>query len=113
MTYEQYWKDDPILTEIYRKADKLNRDRENERLWLQGMYFYDALCCVSPIFHAFAKSGTKPVPYPSRPYAITKEDAEKRKQEEEKKNREKAIAAFAAWAENLKIDDKEGTSNGN
>jgi hypothetical protein len=76
MTSEQYWDGDPSLPKYYRKADELSKKRRNQELWLQGMYIYEALCDVAPILHSFAKKGTKPLPYPDHPYAITERDRE-------------------------------------
>jgi hypothetical protein len=63
---------------------------KNRELWLQGMYIYEALCDVSPIFHAFAKKGTKPRPYADRPYSITESERISEKKLQEEKDREKA-----------------------
>lgn len=90
MTPEQYWDGDPMLAKYYRKADELSRKRRNEELWLQGMYIYEALCDVSPIFHAFAKRGTKPNPYTDHPYALTRHDMAEEQKMREKREREKA-----------------------
>ena len=90
MTPEQYWDGDPVLAKYYRKADELRRKRRNEELWLQGMYIYEALCDVSPVLHAFAKKGTKPIPYPDHPYALTVNDREEEKKIKEQQEREKA-----------------------
>jgi hypothetical protein len=90
MTPEQYWDGDASLTRYYRKSDEIQRKRRNEELWLQGMYIYEALCDVSPIFHAFAKKGTKPRPYADHPYALTKHDREEEQKLREKQEREKA-----------------------
>ena len=54
MTEEQYWDRDCCLVKFYREAEEIRRERVNQELWLQGMYFYDALARVSPILHAFA-----------------------------------------------------------
>ena len=64
----------------YRKAWKIRQDQENRMAWLQGMYIYDALCAVSPVLHAFAKSGTRPHPYHEKPYEF--ESPKKKKKEE-------------------------------
>ena len=85
MTAEQFWDDDSTLVKYYRKADELRNERMNQELWLQGMYIYEALCDVSPIFHAMAKKGTKPHPYPDKPYSIT-EKQRKRELEERERN---------------------------
>lgn len=98
MTYDQYWNEDCCLVKYYREAFKLQRDRNNEQLWLQGMYIYEAFCDVSPILNAFAKKGTKPLPYPTQPYAITKEEVERRRVEKEKAEYEKMKAKTAAFA---------------
>lgn len=76
MTCEEYWEGDSALPIFYRKAQKLRNDTENQKAWLQGMYFYEALCNVSPVLHAFAKKGAKPYPYPSKPYGEEKENKE-------------------------------------
>lgn len=90
MTPEQYWDGDPTLAKYYRKAEELRNHRRNQELWLQGMYIYDALCDVSPIFHAFAKKGTKPRPYPDHPYSLTNREREEEQKMKEKREREKA-----------------------
>ena len=90
MTPEQYWDGDPTLAKYYRKADELQRQRRNQELWLQGLYIYDALCDVAPVFHAFAKRGTKPRPYPDHPYSLTNREREEEQKMLEKKEREKA-----------------------
>ena len=98
MTYEQYWEGDCCLVKYYRKAYELQRDRENQKLWLQGLYIYEALCDVSPILRAFAKKGTKPVKYTNEPYAITQQEIEKRRKEKEKAAYEKGKAKLSSFA---------------
>jgi hypothetical protein len=87
MTPEQYWDGDPELAKYYRKADEIRSERRNQELWLQGMYVYEAICDASPIFHAFAKKGSKPHPYADKPYALTDKQRER-----DAVNKEKAIA---------------------
>lgn len=89
MTYEQFWEGDCTLTKYYRKADEIRKERRNEELWLQGMYIYEALCEVSPVLHAFAKKGTKPLPYSTKPYAITESQHKRDEEEKERKIAEK------------------------
>ena len=90
MSPEQYWDGDPTLARYYRKAEEMRHQRKNEELWLQGMYIYEALCDVSPIFHAFAKRGTKAVPYPDHPYSITNKEREAEKERKIKREQDKA-----------------------
>lgn len=86
MTEEQYWDRDCNLVKHYRKADEMSMERQNLYLWLQGRYFYEALCGVAPILHAFAKKGTKPQPYRKEPYPITNQGAKQAKEDREKAN---------------------------
>lgn len=71
--YDEYWHGDYTQLAYYYKAFELKRERDNYDAWLQGVYVYDAICAVSPVMHAFAKRGTKPIPYLQEPYGVKKE----------------------------------------
>lgn len=98
MTYEQFWNEDCLLVKAYREADKIKVERKNTEMWLQGRYVYEALLDVSPILHAFAKKGSKPLPYPSEPYAISQEEVDKKQESEERQRAEKMKAKLLAMA---------------
>lgn len=67
------------------------------------MYIYEALCDVSPVLHAFAKKGTKPLSYSEKPYAITKAQSERIEEEKERARIEKGKRFMeAAMAANNK-----------
>ena len=67
------------------------------------MDFYEALLDASPILHAFAKNGTKPKPYPERPYGFKEEyEDEYEKEEKAEKERLKAKLHFINWTRALK-----------
>lgn len=68
MTYEQFWEMDCTLVRAYNKAASIRRDIENQNAWLQGMYFYDALCCVAPAMRAF--NPKKPAKYRDHPFEV-------------------------------------------
>lgn len=89
MSEEQYWDRDCQLVVSFRKAEEIRTNRRNQEMWLQGAYFYDALCRVSPILHAFAKKGTKPVPYVGEAYALTEKQVEFKEEEKAKKIHDK------------------------
>lgn len=116
MTYDEFWNQDVTLVRVYRKADELRRRRQNETLWLQGMYIYEALCDAAPIFHAFAKKGTKPHPYAKEPYAITESEIREREEREAKERQERIKAEFAAFAERMRkkmpVEAHPGTKGG-
>lgn len=67
MSYEEYWKLDCTLTVSYREAYKLKRKRENENMWVQGMYFASALGTIA---------GEK---YVQEPFPLSREEIEERK----------------------------------
>lgn len=106
MTYEQFWEDDPIIAKYYYKAYIMKEKRKIEQdewhMWKQGVYIYEALCDVSPILHAFAKKGSKPLPYPEKPYGIDtiEEKTEQQKEQEQENERLRAIVFFNNWARN-------------
>lgn len=103
MTYEQYWYGDPWLVVSYHRAERMRLRRRNEMLWLQGMYFYEAICDASPLLHPNAKRGTKAIPYREKPYPLTDEqtaeEREEREEREGKNDRLRAELFFKNWAE--------------
>lgn len=111
MTEEQYWDRDSCLVTYYRKADEMRKERINETAWLQGMYIYDALARISPLFRAFGKKGTKPTPYVEEPYPISEEKAEE-KQEKQQVNKGLAYMQAYMTKTNRHFEEK-GVSNVN
>jgi hypothetical protein len=101
MTPEQYWDGDCTLVKYYRKAEELRNEKRNQELWLQGMYIYEAICDVAPILHAFAKKGTKPTPYSSKPYALTAKQVKRDEEEKQRKLAEKGKRFMEAMAASI------------
>lgn len=106
MSYELYWDGPADLVKDFRKAHELKNEAKNQELWLQGMYFYEALARISPLLHAFAKQGTKAEPYLDKPYPITKEKAEKIKVDREAAEMNAQIAKFSAMASAINVKFK-------
>lgn len=103
MTYEQFWYGDLTIAKAYLEAYQMKEKREAEKMqwamWNQGVYIYEALCDVSPILHAFSKKGTKPLPYPSRPYGMEeKKDKEQPTEQNKKIENLKLQVFFSNWA---------------
>lgn len=96
MTAEQYWDGDMDLVIAYRKADELRLERTNTELWLQGMYFYDALTCT--IGNAFCKKGGEKHEYAKKPYSITERQRENERRNEERIKSEQMLAQMKAFA---------------
>lgn len=70
MSPSDYWEGDCALVKAYREADRLRQERANMEAWLQGMYIYEAVACLSPILQAFAPKGTRAKPYRDKPYEL-------------------------------------------
>ena len=103
MSYDDFWNGDVMMVKAYRQADELRLKQKNHELWLQGMYMYEALCDVSPLFRFSMKKGTaKPEPYAKEPYPITALEVRERKEREEKLKQERFKAEFALFVERLK-----------
>lgn len=101
MTHDEYWYGDVWMIRAFREKDKLDKQRENQKLWIAGMYIYEAICDASPLFHAFAKKGTKAHPYRDRPYPLNGEKdikSEAEKQQEIKNEQLKSQWFFKSWA---------------
>lgn len=92
MSANEYWYGEPNLTKYYRDAFELKKEQENEKLWLQGLYIYEALCKVSPVLNAFAKKGTKPIAYSTKPYALSEKENKKREIQEQYENTQRLKA---------------------
>lgn len=103
MTYEQFYDGDVDLCKYYRKADELRKDRMNEKLWLQGLYIYDALIRVAPAFRAMGTS--KPENYPDEPYPLTQKEMARREERDTKKRFEQMIEKMSDLATERRSDD--------
>lgn len=90
MTYDQFWNEDSTLVKHYRKAHELKQKQRNQSFWLQGLYFYEALCDVAPTLKAFSKA--KPTPYCDEPFPLTDEDFKARKERQEEAKAKKMMA---------------------
>ena len=103
MSYDEFWNGDVEAVKAYRKSNELRDKRRNQELWLQGMYIYEALCDVSPLFRFTMKSGTiKPEPYVKEPYPLTEAEVREREEREARKKEERLKAEFAAFAERMR-----------
>jgi hypothetical protein len=104
MTHEQFWDGEPKMAAAYRKADQLHRKRENEQLWLAGMYTAEAL--ASTVGNMFSKGHKHK--YPAEPFPVTEDEAKERREREQKAKMERIKATFTAKA--LSINTRmEGT----
>lgn len=98
MTPDEYFNQDCTLVKYYREAQQIRKEQRNQELWLQGLYMYEALGDMSPVLRAFAKKGTKPLPYPSQPYPITEAEVAARQEREEQLKAERIKTKLSMWA---------------
>ena len=93
LSYEEFWHGNVCKWKYIEETYQLRRKQQNEMLWLQGAYVYDAFGVV--ISNAFAKKGSKPAQYMAEPIRITPMTEEERK-EEKRKMVEKLRSALGA-----------------
>jgi hypothetical protein len=96
MTYDEFWNQDVALVRVYRKADELRRRRQNDALWMQGLYIRDAL--LSTVGNMFSGKNDTPIEYPKEPYPITADQVAEREEAERRKMEERMKADFMALA---------------
>ena len=95
MTPEQYWDGDVELCKFYRKKAKIDLDRENQSLWLQGMYIYETLLRVAPAFNALSKK--KPEKYMEKPYEFNTDHQEEKPADQQEKKLNENYDKLTAW----------------
>ena len=82
MSYDEFWHGDFTRWKYYEETYLLKRKQQNEMLWLQGAYVYDAFNAV--LANAFAKKGAAPVKYREEPIRITPMTEEEKEAEKQK-----------------------------
>lgn len=83
MTWEQYWYGDVRMTKSFYEAYKLRKKEENQRLWLQGLYFCDALQSQLANFGAGLSGKHGSARYAEKPYDIFPEKKTQAQEEAE------------------------------
>ena len=95
MDYDTFWNGRPEMVVAYRKAEEIRRNRENEMLWLGGMYTAHAL--EATVGNMFSKG--KKNKYPAAPLSITEEAVKREREQKQEIKLEKAKANMMAFAE--------------
>ena len=57
MTYEQFWYGSPGMVKMFREANRVRNEQINQEMWLQGLYFYNAV--ASALARAFGDRNAK------------------------------------------------------
>ena len=99
MSYDLYWYGDPNAVKVYRKAKQLERKEVNNNAWLQGLYIYQALCSVAPLFRFSGEKVVQARPYIKEPINLELDEKDKEQATKTKCNVQKA--SFEVWATNF------------
>lgn len=81
MSSKEFWEDDPQLywayQTFYLKQQEINFERDNQYMWLQGMYIYEGISvALNNAFQKVKKS------YSDQPYDLKNKAKEKKTTEE-------------------------------
>lgn len=111
MTPEQFWDGDVWLTKHYRRAYEYKKQEWNAQAYLNGLYTYEAILRASPVLHAFAKRGAKPLPWRDAPIELvtTKEQADQVKARKSRETQEKLMQQMERINYNMRKKKKEGS----
>lgn len=96
MTYELYWEGDPWLAKAYRDAYEMKRDYDNQTLWMNGIYVFNAIGTAIANIHLDGKHHA-PVPYLKEPIRIRPYTEEELKAKKEKEQ-DDVIRYLDEWA---------------
>ena len=95
MSYREFWHGDYTQWKFWEEEHRQRKKAENEMLWLQGAYFYNAL--TAALTNAFRERGDPPASYLEEPLRITPMTEEEREAEQRKQ-----VESFRAQLESLR-----------
>lgn len=79
MSTREFWNEEPELLWAYRKSYmdkfKIEKETENYRAWLNGLYVYNAVSIS--LYNNFRKEGTEARNYVEQPYDFNKKPKSK------------------------------------
>lgn len=81
MSVDEFMNCDPCVYKAYREKDRIEKERENQRLWLQGMYVYQSILLTAPRLNSIKPK--EPLEYPQRPFDLGLQEEEQPIKEEE------------------------------
>lgn len=98
LSYEDFWYGDPYKAKYQKDAYVISLRKQDELMWEQGMYVYEAILECAPILHPFSKA-KEPLPYTSQPHLMLMDEDEKKKREEQEAENERLKGLL--WARNF------------
>ena len=110
MSADEFWNCDPLLYRAYREKDRIHTERENERLWLQGAYVYQAILLAAPRLNSIKPE--EPLEYPSKPFdlGLTKDEEEDDMPTDEEIRKSPEYTKVLEWA--MTVNKSKGNNNG-
>lgn len=87
-SYNEFWNESAHIAAAYLEAEDFRRERVNHELWLQGLYFHNAVGAALAMAF-WNKKGKKPDGYMQYPIPFTE-----REKEADKQRRIEATKAF-------------------
>lgn len=78
---DEFWNGDYTLLKYYVERHRIAVEQQNEQLWLQGVYVYEAVSVA--LSQAFSKHSQ--AKYPEKPYRLTPLTEEEQELENKKK----------------------------
>lgn len=96
MSADEFWNCDPKLYPAYREMDRIKNEKENERLWLQGAYVYQAILLTAPALNIMQPK--EPSPYPEKPFDLGLRIEEEHEPTDEEIKQSATYAAVMDWA---------------
>ena len=75
MSYHDYWYGDYEMLKYFVEAEKIRQRKQNQLLWLQGLYVHIAIGDLVPILNPFSKEH-KAKPYLKEPIPLSREEVE-------------------------------------
>lgn len=102
MTFDEYWFGSTRMHVAYRKKYEIEQRKQNEMMWLSGIYMRSAIASVL----------TSKVEYFDEPLPITEDEAEAH----DRREKSKKVQSFDAWVNqfnrNFKAKHEGGELNG-
>lgn len=97
--YEEFWNGDYCQLKYHIKRYEIEKDRENQKMYIMGAYVFDALMATLQNFHLDGKHH-QPVYYRKEPFDLNPKVEEEETPEKIRQQRQQIVDQLNAWMEN-------------
>ncbi len=105
MSYDDFWHGDVHMVKAYRKAHRIKKQMKSAEQYMMGMYVYQALCAVHPLY---AFKPQDPLHYLEEPFPVDSKEVKEREERKEREHYLEMIERMKAFAESF---NKRGNNN--